>query len=36
MSTEFKCVLLEVEKRQATAIPEDLRNAAARLFSLEA
>jgi hypothetical protein len=36
MSTELKCVLLDLEKRQATAIPDDIRNAAAKLFSLEA
>jgi acyl-CoA thioester hydrolase len=36
MSTEFKCVLLDLEKRQATAIPDDIRNAAAKPFSLEA
>jgi acyl-CoA thioester hydrolase len=36
MSTEFKCVLLDLEKRQATAISDDIRNAAAKLFSLEA
>ena len=36
MSTEFKCVLLDLEKREATTIPDDIRNAAAKLFSLEA
>ena len=36
MSTEFKCVLLDLEKRQATAIPDDIRNAAVTVFSLEA
>lgn len=29
MSTEFKCVLLDLEKRQAMQIPEDIRAAAA-------
>jgi acyl-CoA thioester hydrolase len=33
MSTEFKCVLLDLEKRQATVVPEDIRNAVARCFS---
>jgi acyl-CoA thioester hydrolase len=33
MSTEFKCVLLDLEKRQAAVVPEDIRNAAAHLFS---
>ena len=32
MSTEFKCVLLDLEKRQATSIPEDIRAAAAKLI----
>jgi acyl-CoA thioesterase FadM len=32
MSTEFKCVLLDLEKRQATAIPDDIRAAAAHLI----
>jgi acyl-CoA thioester hydrolase len=33
MSTEFKCVLLDLEKRQAAVLPEDIRNAAARFAS---
>jgi len=32
MSTEFKCVLLDLEKRQAAVIPEDIRGAAVKLF----
>jgi YbgC/YbaW family acyl-CoA thioester hydrolase len=32
MSTEFKCVLLDLEKRQAMQIPEDIRAAAVRLM----
>jgi hypothetical protein len=36
MSTEFTCVLLDLEKRQGTAIPDDFRRAAATVFSLEA
>jgi acyl-CoA thioester hydrolase len=36
MSTEFTCVLLDLEKRQGTAIPDDIRRAAATVFSLEA
>jgi Thioesterase-like superfamily len=32
MSTEFKCVLLDLEKRQATSIPDDIRAAAAQLI----
>jgi acyl-CoA thioester hydrolase len=32
MSTEFKCVLLDLEKRHATPIPEDIRAAAGRLM----
>jgi acyl-CoA thioester hydrolase len=32
MSTEFKCVLLDLEKRQATAIPDDIRAKAAALI----
>jgi acyl-CoA thioesterase FadM len=28
MSTNFKCVLLDLEKRQATSIPGDIRDAA--------
>jgi acyl-CoA thioester hydrolase len=35
MSTEFKCVLLDLEKRQATVVPEDIRNGAAHCFSSE-
>ena len=33
MTTEFKCVLLDLEKRQAAVVPDDLRNAAAQHFS---
>jgi acyl-CoA thioester hydrolase len=33
MSTEFKCVLLDLEKRQATSIPDDIRAAAAQLIA---
>jgi acyl-CoA thioester hydrolase len=36
MSTEFTCVLLDLEKRQGIAIPDDIRNAAAKLFPPEA
>jgi hypothetical protein len=32
MSTEFKCVLLDLEKRHAMPIPEDIRAAAGRLI----
>jgi acyl-CoA thioesterase FadM len=32
MNTEFKCVLLNLERRQATLVPEDIRAAAARLI----
>ena len=32
MSTEFKCVLLDLEKREATAIPDDIRAAAIELM----
>ncbi len=32
MSTKFKCVLLDLDKRQATAVPEDIRKAAAERF----
>jgi len=32
MSTEFKCVLLDLDKRQATMIPDDIRAAAAELM----
>jgi acyl-CoA thioester hydrolase len=35
MSTEFKCVLLDLERRQATAIPDDIRAAAAQLIGEE-
>jgi acyl-CoA thioester hydrolase len=35
MSTEFKCVLLDLDKREATAIPDDIRAAAAQLISQE-
>jgi acyl-CoA thioester hydrolase len=33
MSTEFKCVLLDLEKRKATSIPDDIRAAAAQLIT---
>jgi acyl-CoA thioester hydrolase len=36
MSTEFKCVLLDLASRQATMIPDDIRSAAITLFGLEA
>ena len=32
MSTEFKCVLMDLDRRQATAVPEDIRKAAAEQF----
>ncbi|MCG6877415.1 MAG: acyl-CoA thioesterase [Betaproteobacteria bacterium] len=32
MSTEFKCVLLDLDRRQATVVPEDIRNAVAKVF----
>jgi acyl-CoA thioester hydrolase len=32
MSTEFKCVLLDLEKRKATLIPDDIRAAATQLM----
>ena len=32
MSTEFKCVLLDLEKRRPSIVPEDIRNAADRAF----
>jgi acyl-CoA thioester hydrolase len=32
MSTEFKCVLMDLDKRQSTAVPEDIRKAAAEQF----
>jgi acyl-CoA thioester hydrolase len=35
MSTEFTCVLLDLENRQASMIPDDITSAATRLFSLE-
>ena len=35
MSTEFKCVLLDLDRRQATAIPDDVRAAAAQLIGEE-
>jgi acyl-CoA thioesterase FadM len=31
MTTKFKCVLLDLEMRQATTIPDDIRAAAAHL-----
>ena len=34
MNTEFTCVLLDLETRQAAVIPEDIRNVAARFFSI--
>ena len=33
MSTDFKCVLLDLEKRKATSIPADIRSAAAHLMA---
>lgn len=33
MTTDFKCVLLDLEKRQATSIPDDIRAAAAPLIA---
>ena len=33
MSTEFKCVLLDLEKRKATLIPNDIRAAATQLMT---
>jgi acyl-CoA thioester hydrolase len=33
MSTEFKCVLLNLENRQAALVPDDIRNAAVHSFS---
>jgi hypothetical protein len=36
MSTEFECVLLDLEKRQASPIPDDIRSATITVFSLEA
>jgi acyl-CoA thioesterase FadM len=35
MSTQFKCVLLDLEERQARAIPEDIRTRAAALIGGE-
>ena len=35
MSTEFKCVLLDLDKRQSAIVPEDIRSAAAKVFSGE-
>lgn len=35
MSTLFKCVLLDLQKRQATAIPDDIRAKAAALIAEE-
>jgi acyl-CoA thioester hydrolase len=32
MSTDFKCVLLDLQKRQATLIPADVRAAAVQLM----
>jgi acyl-CoA thioesterase FadM len=32
MTTEFKCVLLNLENRQAALIPDDIRNVAAHSF----
>jgi hypothetical protein len=36
MSTDFKCVLLDLEKRQATTIPTDVRAAAEELIGEQA
>jgi acyl-CoA thioester hydrolase len=36
MSTEFTCVLLDLDTRQATAIPDDIRSAALQRFGLAA
>ena len=33
MSTEFKCVLLDLEKRKASSIPDDIRAAATQLMT---
>jgi len=33
MSTAFKCVLLDLEKRKATSIPDDIRAAATQLIA---
>jgi acyl-CoA thioesterase FadM len=35
MSTEFKCVLLDLEKRKAITIPDDIRAAATQLIANE-
>jgi len=35
MHTEFKCVLLDLEKRQAAVVPADIRDAVAKVFSVE-
>ncbi|NIR30199.1 MAG: acyl-CoA thioesterase [Gammaproteobacteria bacterium] len=35
MSTEFKCVLLQLGKKQAAVIPRDIRDAAAEHFATE-
>jgi acyl-CoA thioester hydrolase len=32
MSTKFKCVLLDLDKRQAAVVPDDIRKAAAERF----
>jgi hypothetical protein len=34
MSTEFTCVLLDLDTRQATVIPDDVRSAALQRFGL--
>ena len=33
VSTEFKCVLLDLEKRKATSIPDDIRTVATQLMT---
>jgi hypothetical protein len=35
MSSVFKCVLLDLERRQATTIPDDIRAVAAQLIGEE-
>jgi acyl-CoA thioester hydrolase len=35
MSTDFRCVLLDLAKRQVTSIPDDIRAAATRLMESE-
>lgn len=35
MSTEFKCVLLDLERRQASVVPDDIRKAATDVFGSE-